>query len=109
MTFSFSPDGRYLATTHAPDAGLTVWDVDRVEKSLDEKGPFLPSSSAKFSPDSLRIAACSADGALHVYDLATGHRLKRWPLPSPSDLAFRADGCNCARLLGERKTCLHGY
>ncbi len=39
-TFSFSPDGRYLATMHQPDCGLTVWDVDRAEVSLDEKGPF---------------------------------------------------------------------
>ena len=26
-TFGFSPDGRYLATTHFPDRALTVWDV----------------------------------------------------------------------------------
>ena len=96
LTFSFSPDGRYLATTHFPDGGMTVWDVDRVAISLDEKGPSLQSSSAKFSPDSRRIAACSADGALRVYELATGQRLKRWQLPAPADLAFRADGAQIA-------------
>ena len=27
--FGFSPDGRYLATTHCPGLALTVWDIDR--------------------------------------------------------------------------------
>ena len=27
--FGFSPDGRYLATTHYPGSALTVWDIDR--------------------------------------------------------------------------------
>ena len=29
FVFAFSPDGRYLTTTHLPGYALTVWDVDR--------------------------------------------------------------------------------
>ena len=29
FVFGFSPDGRYLATTHFPGGALTVWDIDR--------------------------------------------------------------------------------
>jgi eukaryotic-like serine/threonine-protein kinase len=94
-TFSFSPDGRYLATMHYPDCGLTVWDVDREAVLFDEKGPFLWWNSAKFSPDSRRVA-CSQEGALLVFDLATGHRRQRWPVLKPGNLAFRADGAQIA-------------
>ena len=31
FVFGFSPDGRYLATTHFPGFALTVWDIDRTE------------------------------------------------------------------------------
>ena len=27
--FVFSPDGRYLATTHFPGFAMTVWDIDQ--------------------------------------------------------------------------------
>ena len=36
--FSFSPDGRYLATTDYP-GGLTVWDVDRHAVAVGDPGP----------------------------------------------------------------------
>ncbi len=94
-TFSLSPDGRYLATMNLPDCGLTVWDVDREAVLVDDKGPFPWWSSAKFSPDSRRIA-CSQEGTLLVFDLTTGQRLKRWQVPGSGYLAFRADGSQIA-------------
>ena len=69
--FGFSPDGRYLATTHYPDFALTVWDIDRRTIAVDDPGP-VPSLPADFSPDSRRIALTHQDGELLVYDLATG-------------------------------------
>ncbi len=39
VVFRFSPDGRYLATNHYPDYGVTVWDVERGSVALDHKGP----------------------------------------------------------------------
>ena len=37
--FGFSPDGRYLATTHYPGYALTVWDIDRGSVVLNDPGP----------------------------------------------------------------------
>jgi serine/threonine protein kinase/WD40 repeat protein len=96
FVFGFSPDGRYLVTTHFPGFALTVWDIERREVCLDDPGPVV-GSSARFSPDSRRIALVHVDGELLVYDLATGHRIRRWrAAPLASDLAFRPDGSRIA-------------
>ena len=39
FVFRFSPDGRYLATTHFPGHALTVWNVDNGDVALSEPGP----------------------------------------------------------------------
>ena len=49
----FSPDGRYLATTHTPGRALTVWDVDRRSHRRERPGPRLG------GPDSARTAGGS--------------------------------------------------
>jgi WD40 repeat protein/tetratricopeptide (TPR) repeat protein len=53
-------------------------------------------AAAKFSPDSRRIALCHQDGALLIYDLATGRPSRRSSLPWAGDLAFRGDGAQIA-------------
>jgi WD40 repeat protein len=94
--FGFSPDGRYLATTHRPDPALTVWDIDRRAVALEDPGP-VNLHAAKFSPDSKRITVCHQNSELLVYDLMTGQPSRRWRLPAPArDLAFRGDGAQIA-------------
>jgi hypothetical protein len=46
----FSPDGRYLATTHHPDGALTVWDVDRRAISVNDPGPISWGPSGQIQP-----------------------------------------------------------
>ena len=63
--------------------------------------------SAKFSPDSRRIALAHLDGELLVYDLAT-HRaslLRRGPGPA-RDLSYRSDGTQIAVIYSEKSTIL---
>ena len=91
----FSPDGRYLATTHSPGSALTVWDVDRQAVALHDLGP-VSWGTVKFSPDSRRIALCHEDGALLLYDLATGRPSQRGSVPAAESLAFRGDGAQIA-------------
>ena len=43
--FGFSPDGRYLATTHFPGGALTVWDVDRRVVAVGDPDPILGASA----------------------------------------------------------------
>jgi len=39
FVFGFSPDGRYLATTHFPGQALTVWDVENDGNLLQPPAP----------------------------------------------------------------------
>ena len=106
FVFGFSPDGRYLATTHPPGFALTVWDIEQRTVCLNDPGP-VTGYSAKFSPDSRRIALAHSDGELLVYDLATGHSSRRWRGPGPAqDLAFRPDGAQIAVIYHDERTLL---
>jgi eukaryotic-like serine/threonine-protein kinase len=102
FVFRFSPDGRYLATTHSPGFALTVRDLDRRTVALDAPGP-VGYTAARFSPDSRRIALCRQDGETLIYDLATGRQGGSWTGPAQGqDLAFRPDGARIATLHNER-------
>ena len=77
--FSFSPDGRYLATTHQPENALTVWDIDRGTVAVNDP------AGCSWQPNSARTAAGSSwamlDGEFLVYDLPTGQPVRRWRGP----------------------------
>jgi serine/threonine protein kinase/WD40 repeat protein len=96
----FSPDGRYLATTHQPGGRLTVWDVDRRTVSMDEPDPAWP---GPFSPDSRRILMVGQLKLLE-FDLATGRLIRTWP-DRVDRAAFRPDGAEIAATDTESRTC----
>jgi serine/threonine protein kinase/WD40 repeat protein/Flp pilus assembly protein TadD len=108
--FSFSPDGRYLATTYSPaashpDKGLLVWDIERRALAVDAAGP-VGERGGDFSPDSRRIAVARADGEIELYDLATGQPSGHWRGPPARCLTVRSDGAQIAVVCGEDgKTC----
>jgi len=93
--FGFSPDGRYLATTHYPKTAHTVWDIDQRAVTVNDEGP-VAWRAANFSPDSRRIALIHEDGDLLVYDLAARRKSGRWRMPNSRYLAFRPDGTQIA-------------
>jgi serine/threonine protein kinase/WD40 repeat protein len=96
----FSPNGRYLATTHYPGAALTVWDVDRRAVSLDVLDPVWP---ATFSPDSRRIFLVRQLKLLE-FDLATGRLIRTWP-GRVDRAAFRPNGAQIALTDTGSRTC----
>ena len=102
--FGFSPDGRYLATTHHPGLPSTVWDIDRRVGLPGRPGPRGGKSGARFSPDSRRIAVGHNDGGLLVHDLATGRPGLRWPGLSLGVPAFKPDGTQIAFIEKVRRT-----
>jgi WD40 repeat protein/Tfp pilus assembly protein PilF len=89
---SFSPDGRYLATTYNPGVALKVWDVEGRAVAVNDPGPV---GAARFSPDSRRVAITHDDEVL-VYDLATGQPSRRRRVPGARILDFRSDGAQIA-------------
>jgi WD40 repeat protein/Tfp pilus assembly protein PilF len=100
--FGFSPDGRYLASTHFPDGALSVWDVDRRVSAIDDPGRIGEGHAARFSPDSRQLALIRDDAELLVYDLEK--RLPRLRVRGPRQpryVAFRPDGGRIAALYGE--------
>jgi eukaryotic-like serine/threonine-protein kinase len=90
--FGFSPDGRYLATTHFPGGALTVWDIARRAIAVEDPGRIW--RGAIFSPDSRRIVL-TRDGEFLVYDLEAGRLSVRW-IGRGNDLAFSPDGTQIA-------------
>jgi eukaryotic-like serine/threonine-protein kinase len=107
VVFLFSPSGRYLATNHHPDYGVTVWDVERGSALIDD--PVRSSwAAAAFSPDSRRIAIAHPEGEVVVYDLATGQPRRPWRIPGVRYLAFSPDGTKIAatRSLASAFECL---
>ena len=97
--FGFSPDGRYLATTQHPLGALTVWDIERHEVALNVPGDL----SARFSPDSQRIAV-QREGKILVYDLATRQVIGSWGEAAPGGWpVFRPDGAQIAVFYGDQK------
>jgi eukaryotic-like serine/threonine-protein kinase len=100
FVFGFSPDGRYLATTHFPGFALTVWYVDNDSVALSEQGP-VSWGAANFSPDSRRLALTRHDGNLLVYNLSDSRQISRWHMPYSGQPAFRPDGVRMAILFNE--------
>ena len=96
FVFGFSPDGRYLATTHYPGYALTVWDIDRRTVAVNDPGPVWW-CAAKFSPDSRRIALAHRGWRgprLRPGDRSAVAALAR--AGAGQDLAFRPDGAQIA-------------
>jgi serine/threonine protein kinase/WD40 repeat protein len=85
-----SPDGRFLAFSEPPR--LQLWRLDGLQRLHNP--PELACTAHAFSPDSRWLAAVQADGAIILYDLANGQRVRQLP-PGPSPVhwaAFHPDG-----------------
>ena len=70
---AFSPDGRWLVSTHG-DGAMLVWDMveRRRTASFNEHSDSVP--AVAFASDGKRIASASADQSVIVWDAATGRK-----------------------------------
>jgi eukaryotic-like serine/threonine-protein kinase len=100
--FRFSPDGRYLATTHFPGFALTVCDVDRAVVALNYRGR-VHGYAARFSPDSRRLALLNESREVLEFDLLTGRSRLPWRVSGLGCLVYRDDGTQIALVDNESK------
>jgi serine/threonine protein kinase/WD40 repeat protein/tetratricopeptide (TPR) repeat protein len=91
----FSPDGRYLATSHQPGASLTVWDIEKQVACVSDPGP-VNGHSISFSRDSRTFALVKDYRDLLIFDLAAGQPIRRWAQSKLGEPAFRPDGAQIA-------------
>jgi RNA polymerase sigma factor (sigma-70 family) len=96
---ALSPDGKTLATTAwvsgAEDCSVRLWETATGKPLVRHPGPQAAVRFFAFSPDSKRVATASHEGALHVWEAATGKILWHWEVFGP--LAFTPDGRTLVR------------
>jgi WD40 repeat protein/serine/threonine protein kinase len=70
---AFSPDSRYLISTHG-DGAIIVWDADKRERVANFNEHVGAVESVAFSRDGRRVASASEDGSVIVWDAASGRK-----------------------------------
>jgi RNA polymerase sigma factor (sigma-70 family) len=96
---ALSPDGRTLATTSwsyvGGDCSVRLWETATGKPLVRHPGPQGAIRFLVFAPDSKRVATASHEGAVQVWEAATGKLLRRWEMFGP--LAFTPDGRTLVR------------
>jgi WD40 repeat protein len=85
---TFSPDGSYLALPLK--GGLGVWNLTTGEEQLFTGHTGLVLFTA-IDPSGKRVATCSFDGTVRIWDLETGTELLKLE-GGPGDIRFSSDG-----------------
>jgi WD40 repeat protein len=70
---AFSPDGRWLVSTHG-DGAVLVWDMDERRRAANFNEHSNRVEDMAFSRDGKRIASASEDRSVIVWDAATGRK-----------------------------------
>ncbi len=92
-SLAFSPNGRWLVSTHA-DGAILTWDTVEHEPVADFKEHNASVEAVAFAPDGRRIASASEDGSVIVWDAAQGQKeaVLLWHPIRVNSVAFSADG-----------------
>jgi WD40 repeat protein/serine/threonine protein kinase len=69
----FSPDGRWLVSTHA-DGSILIWSVQERERVANLNEHSGPVRAVAFSRDGKRIASASDDKSIIIWDAESGHK-----------------------------------
>jgi RNA polymerase sigma factor (sigma-70 family) len=90
---AFSPDGKYLATGGSANNLIRIWDVSDGKEVQEFRASGSHVGALTFSPTEKALASGSDDGALALWNPATGE--KAWQRQQPGEvraLAFTPDG-----------------
>src|SRR5262249_10232979 len=89
IALALSPDGQALATScnsGVGDHAVRLWGIATGKPLVRHPGPQQGIARVIFSPDSQRVATASWEGAVHLWEAATGKLLHQWNVFGP--LAF---------------------
>jgi len=70
---AFSPDGRWLVSTHG-DGAILVWDVAERARAASLNGHSDAVRAVAFSPDGQRFASAGEDRSVIIWDAASGRK-----------------------------------
>ncbi|MGH9801228.1 MAG: WD40 repeat domain-containing protein, partial [Blastocatellia bacterium] len=92
-SLAFSPDGRWLVSTHR-DGAILAWDTIERELMADFTGHSAAVEAVAFAPDGKLIASASEDGSVIVWDVEQGGKqtVLLWHATRVTAVSFSADG-----------------
>lgn len=93
----FSPDGKWLVSTHG-DGAIVIWDVKNRKLAATLNGHGGPVQSVAFSHDGRHIASAGDDGSVIVWNSSTGRKeqVVLSGTPRLTAVAFSKDGTKLA-------------
>lgn len=103
----FSPNSKLLAIggghltmtalrARRQEENLTLWDVEKGEKTIALKGHGLQLAGLSFTPDSRRLVTCALDNTMRVWNLEDGTEQRTYHMPSVSTNGIGYPGQCCS-------------
>ncbi len=77
---TFSPDGKFLAST-SNDATIRIWDLAARTTTLILQGHVGPVNAVAYSADGTRLVSAGRDGVVRLWDAATAALVKQYDPP----------------------------